>query len=454
MKTAARLINPELEHGVHAYVEAFRQFEKDLVVPGQPWLERERRDAIERFRLRGFPSTKQEEWKYTNVAPLASTRFKTLVGEPAPALKTAAIEPLPGAAAHLVLVNGRFSPELSRLDALPKGVRLGSLAQALRTRGQDLEPFLRSTRDGSTNPFRLLNAAFFEDGALLEVAAGTVLERPIHVLSVASAAGEPHVHHPRNLLILGENSQATVVETYLAADDAVYLSNPTTEVRLGLGAGLEHAKVQHESERAYHTSTLDVRQGRQSRFHDFNASLGGLLVRQDIGVAFEEEGGECSLDGFYHVAGKRHVDNHTQVDHIRPRCTSREFYKGILDDASSGVFYGRVFIRPGAQKTDASQTNKNLVLSDEAYANSTPALEIYNNDVKASHGSSTGQIDRDALFYLRSRGLGDATARSILIYAFARDVLNRAQPAPLRDGLDGFLFTRLPNGQAVREAIA
>lgn len=415
------------------------------------WLQRRRAAAFERFLSTGFPSPHEEAWRYTNVAPIAGGRFEP----PADASRSADVGPwtYPGLAGpQLVFLDGRFAPGLSRVDALPRGAHLGPLGDAVRGDRPALGTRLGRHAADDSSAFVALNTALFADGALLEVDRGVVIREPIHLLFVASGGHASALLSPRTLLVIGEGAQATLIETYAGPDGASYFTNAVTEILLADRAVLDHTRVQREGDRAFHVATAEVVQGAASHFASRSVSFGAALARTDLNTRFEAPGGECALDGLYVMRGEQHVDNHTSIDHAHPHCTSREFYKGILDDRARGVFYGRIIVRPDAQKTNASQTNKNLVLSDGALADSIPALEIRANDVKCSHGSSTGQLDRDALFYLRARGISAATARSLLTYAFARDVLGRVRVEPVRAKLDELLLARLPDGRTVREA--
>lgn len=438
------------------YAAQYAQLEDSRFAHEPGWLRQLRRTAIERFQHQGFPAPSEEEWKYTDVAPIARTTWRNVSVPSHSGVTPTALQPftfpgMPGA--QLVFVDGLYAPTLSTPRAVTPGLRIASLSDILRNSPTRLEAHLGQYADFEAHPFTALNTAFFQDGALIEVERGTVLDAPIHLLFVSLGRGEPAVAHPRNLVLVGEGAQAIVVESYVGLGAAPYLTNAVTELVAGPASVVEHYKVQRETEAAYHVDTLHVLQDRNSRFTSHGTSLGGALVRNDINAEFDGEGGDCALYGLYAVTGTQHVDNHTTIDHRKPHCTSRQTYKGILDDHAKGVFYGKVYVRKDAQKTDAGQTNKNLVLSDHALVNSTPALEINADDVKCTHASATGQLSRDALFYLRTRGYPEATARGVLIYAFAREIINRVRPEPLRARLDELLVSRLPDGRAVKEAL-
>jgi Fe-S cluster assembly protein SufD len=316
------------------------------------------------------------------------------------------------------------------------------LAEALIEDGAALEGVLGRVAVGETNPFTALNAAFLGDGVVVKVAAGRVPDRPILLVFVSAPGnGAPRVH-PRVVVLVGDGAEAVVMEEYVSLGDGDTFTNPVTEIDLGANASLDHYRVQRESERAMHFGETAVRQGRDSRFTGYSLSLGGRLVRQDIGVTLAGEGSECTLNGLYVLAGSQHADHHTRVDHAASHTTSRELYKGVLDGKATGVFNGWVRIREGVAKIDAAQTNNNLLLSGEALVNTNPELEIFSDDVKATHGATVGQIEDEELFYLRSRGIDHETARHILIQGFAGEMLDRIRVAPLREALTEFVKER------------
>ncbi len=419
-----------------ASVAAFEQMRFD----GEPeWLSGLRRDAFARFTALGFPTTKDEAWKYTSVAPIAKRPFRAAS---APGRPHRAPRPIPlpgGEGARIVFLNGRHAPELSSGGFGP-AVVVG-LREALRDPSNAIEPHLAKIARFERDAFTALNTAFWEDGAFVLLPRGSVVEEPVHLVFLSETGGEPFVSHPRVLILAEADSQAKLVETYLG--DGPYFTNAVTEVVCGDGAVLEHYKLQREGVAASHVHRLAVTQGRASRFDSHNFCLGAALARTDIDVLFQAEGGECALNGLFVTAGSQHVDNHTLIDHAKPHCTSRELYKGILDGKSRGVFHGKIIVRPDAQKTDAVQTNKNLLLSREALVNSTPALEILADDVKCRHGSTIGQLDANALFYLRARGISEADARAMLTYGFAADLASRIRVPWIREEIEGFLGGRL-----------
>jgi Fe-S cluster assembly protein SufD len=408
---------------------------------GEPaWLAPFRSAALERFLAKGLPTTKDEAWRYTNPGPIAKTPFR--LAEETASL-TGPHPALPGReAARAVFVNGHYSSELSRGAFGPTTVM--SLRRALRERPREVEPHLGKIAPFQANAFTALNSAFVEDGAFVRIPDGEVLEEPIHLVFISASGEEPVVSHPRNLIVAGPHSQAKVIETYIGSGrSGQSLTNSVTEVVCGEGAILEHTKLQREELSAFHVQRIAVAQQRASRFDSNNLCFGSALARTDIDVLFQAEGSECALNGLFVTDGAQHVDNHTTIDHARPHCTSRELYKGILGGRSRGVFHGKIIVRPDAQKTDAMQTNKNLLLSREALVNSTPALEILADDVKCRHGSTIGQLDANSLFYLRARGIGEADARAMLTYGFAADLAGRLSVPWVREETEAYVVGRL-----------
>lgn len=419
------------------------QFQGMSFSEGPAWLPPLRRAAMSRFSELGFPTRHDEEWRFTHIGPIAETAFQP--AETAPHLTADALTgTLFEGAINLVFVNGRYAPELSSQGKLPKGLKAGSLADALKNDASSLEPHLGRYAGFENHAFVALNTALFEDGPFVAVARGAVIEEPIHLLYVSTGGETPTVTHPRALIVGGENSQATVLETFIGTSDTVYFTNAVTEVVLEANAVLDHYKVNRESLSAYHIATLQTQLARSSNFSSHSITVGGSIVRNDANAVLSDEGIECTLNGLYLANGKRLVDNHTAIDHAMPNCNSHEVYKGILDDQARGVFNGKIFVRQDAQKTDAKQTNKTLLLSEDAQINTKPQLEIFADDVKCTHGATVGQLDSTQLFYLRSRGIAEADARAMLIYAFAGDIVNRIKIEAVRDQLDELLLAHLP----------
>jgi Fe-S cluster assembly protein SufD len=436
------------------FVAAFRALEARGALAGPPWLGAVRREAIARFAERGLPTPRDEDWKYTSIAPIAATAFDLEAGGDDQGLTEEAIAPfcVSEAWSRLVFVDGRYSAKLSAIGPLPRGVRIESLADVLMTDPEILRPHLVRSAPETPDAFAALNDAFWRDGALVLVPAGARLEEPLHLLFIATGAGEPRVDHPRSLIVLEDKSVTTLVESYVTLGrDASYLTNATTDIELGAGAALNHYKIQREGEDAFHVGRTRVRQARESRAGSCTVTFEGRLVRNDITVRLEDETATCALNGLFVIGGQQHVDTHTVVDHAAPRATSRQLYKGILDGHARGVFNGRVIVRPGANGTDALQTNKNLLLSDGVEVDSKPQLEIFADDVKCSHGAADGQVAADAVFYLKSRGLDEESARALLTVGFANEVLGKIRVEPLRAWLEVLLAARLWGGRVAHE---
>jgi Fe-S cluster assembly protein SufD len=435
--------------GVEGYVAEFERFQRTLNEPAG--LTAMRRQAIERFAELGFPTLRQEEWRLTNVAPVAQGSFRWPDGDPDAVAPGRLAPHIFDAAARLVFVDGRFAPRLSAVGDLPEGVIVASLAEVLARDPGRLEPWLGRFARFDRQPFVALNTAFLRDGAFIHVPRGAVTG-PIHLLFLSSGEeGRPTLSFPRNLFVAGEGSQTAIVETY--AGEGAYFTAPVTELVAGPGAVIDHYKVQRESLGAFHLATFQVQGERASVPSSHSISIGGGLVRNDVNAVLDGEGIDCILNGLYFGDGRQIVDNHMRVEHAKPHCASHELYKGVLDGKSRAVFNGLIHVHKGAQKTDAKQSNRNLLLSRDAIANSNPQLEIFADDVKCTHGSTVGQLDEDAVFYLRSRGIGAEAARSLLTYAFASDIVERIKVEPVRRDLEEFLFARLPMGEVVRQAV-
>jgi Fe-S cluster assembly protein SufD len=429
-------------------VDRYRQQLESLNLHREPaWLRARRAAAFERFADRGFPTAQDEAWRQTSVARIVGADF--VRPESSGSLAHAPAPPR-AAGPTAAFVDGRCVE--TRNDGLP-GLEVLGLRQLLEQDPVRLEALLAPSLDATASSFADLNTALHEDGAVVFLAPGTVVENPINL--VFASTGEPGratVSHPRVLIVAGRGSRARIVETYLGASGTQYLTNAVSEVRVEEGAEIEHYRLQQESETAFHIGRLAVHIGREGRFTDRSFSLGAALARLDIDLTLAAEGGECTLDGLFYASGDRHAAVHTRVDHEAPRCASRQLYKGILDGAGRGVFHGLVLVRPGAQKTDAVQNNRNLLLSKDALVSSTPQLEILADDVKCKHGSTTGQLDAEALFYLRSRGIGLAEARGLLTRAFAGELVRKIGVSSVRAVVEAELGERLGGGPSTDEA--
>jgi Fe-S cluster assembly protein SufD len=410
------------------------------------WLEPLRRAAAARFAAVGFPGARDEEWRFTPVAPLAQRTWRSGPAEPA-ALEAEQLAPFIFGHPEwstLVFVNGVYSEALSRVSALPAGVRVASMAEALRGNGSLLPDHLARHAPVEGSPFTALNTAAFRDGGLLHIPVGLDLERPVHFVYVTTAAAEGTAIHPRNVIVMERGARASVIESYVTlAPKAVYWTNPVSEVFAAEGSWLEHTRIQRESERAYHVGLTHVNQWRDSHYRSFSMAMGGALARHNLHVRLNDENIESLMYGLYITRGEQVVDNHTAIYHDQPNCRSWEVYKGVLDGRSRAVFNGKVFVRPEAQKTDAKQTNRNLLLSDGAKVDTKPQLEIFADDVKCTHGATVGRLDDVALFYARSRGVPQAQAERLLTYAFAAEVIEEVALEPVRLELDRLVLERL-----------
>ena len=388
-----------------------------------------REEAAERFRELGYPTTRIEEWKYTNVAPIAKMQWKH-GGQAPSAVRTGEAPVLHAAIASLTFVNGQI---VERKES--PSVRVIPISEASEA---DLEPYYGQIADWQRNAFVALNIAESRDGAL--IVADKPVEGFVHLLFIGE--GDGIWSHPHNVIVAGRASQLTVVETYVGRGR--YFTNAVTEVFAVDGSVVDHYKIECESRDAFHIATLQFRQDRASSVISRNVSIGGALVRNDINAVLDGEGASLSLDGLFVLGSNQHVDNHTLIDHVSPRAESHELYKGILDDNARGIFDGRIIVRPNAQKTVSRQENRNLLLSEAAIVDSKPTLEIHNDDVKCNHGSTIGQIDEQAMFYLRSRGIGEDEARNLLVYAFASEIVDRMKIEPVKEQIRRALFQHLP----------
>jgi Fe-S cluster assembly protein SufD len=433
---------PAAAEQLNTYLEIFEtQAEARRAEP--EWLVERRNRGMRQFAEQGFPTTKHEEYRYTNLAPLAKTSFQ--IAAEAAVVTLDDIEPfLYGEIKgdRLVFVNGRFTPSLSSINSALAGT-VTSIRSLLEDDPATIEPHLARYSTERDNPLAALNSALFADGAVVRIPAHEAWDAPVHLVFVSTADAPESATHPRVLILAERDSEGSVIETHCGLGDTPYWTNAVTEIVAADNARVDHYRLQQESLSAFHTSLVEIHQGRDSNVTTHSVSFGGGLVRNDVEVVLEGENCECTMNGLYAVNGRQHVDNRTCVDHTKPHCSSHQLYKGILDGHSRGVFGGKIIVRPDAQKTDAYQSNKNLLLSENAEINTKPQLEIDANDVKCSHGATIGQIDEEAAFYLRSRGIGESAARSLLTYAFAADLLERMKFEPIRKRFEALLMTRL-----------
>jgi Fe-S cluster assembly protein SufD len=428
------------------YVEAFERSTRNGGGKGPAELVARRREAFDRFVARGFPTTKDEDWRFTPVAPIARGEWK-LDGWTAGRLVTAAqLEPFRFGQPDwctLVFVDGQFRAELSHRPELPAGVRVEPFAEALARDPDFIERSFARVAEPDSTPFSALNAALAHDGAVIRVAAGTDLAEPVHLLHVTTPEAAGAALQTRTILAVEQGARAQFVESFAALGDAASFTNAVTEVTVGENAWVEHSRIQRESESAYHIGLTEIAQARDSHYRSFTLSMGGALARHDLRARLDDENVECLLYGLYLGRGDQLVDNHTVIRHEHPNCRSWEVYKGILDDRSHAVFNGKVFVTPEAQKTDAKQTNRNLLLSDSARVDTKPQLEIFADDVKCTHGATVGRLDEIAFFYMQSRGIPRDVAQQLLIYAFAAEVVAEVASLPVREALDRLVHQRL-----------
>jgi len=427
---------------LETYLEAFSDFQKTAAGHDNPWLKKLREDAFARFCETGFPTTHDEDWRFTNVSPIAKTAFQLPAGTQQVSREALAAYDLPGAACQFVFVNGRFARELSSIRDL-SGVRINGLADELSTNPAALESHLGRYLNLERDAFAALNTAFLNDGAYVHIAKGKVLEQPIHLLFVSTSADAPLMTHPRNLIVAEDESQIAIVEDYVSLSGGTAFCNTATELVAGESAVVSHYMLEREHTDAFNVSTLRIQQARSANVSTHSILLGGGLVRNNVHPVLAGEGGECLINGLFIGAGKQHLDNYMLVEHAQPHCESRQFYNGILDGHAHGVFHGRIIVHKDAQKTDAKQTNRNLLLSDDAQIDTKPQLEIYADDVKCTHGATIGQIEENALFYLRSRGIDEASARKLLLLAFANECLDRMKEDVVRSYLEGLINRHL-----------
>lgn len=434
----------ELKNTLDTYLSHVARVEKGDAGNAFGWLQPIRQEAFARFHELGFPTIREEEWRFTNTAPIARTVFEPAPpGEGVNANRVAPFTLRESDASRLVFVNGRFAPELSFTGSLPSGVIISSLCDAARNHTSIVEAHLAQYARFKDQAFTALNTAMIEDGAFVYVPKGTVVEAPIHLLQLSVGDAAPWIVHPRNLVVVEKSSQVTIVESYAALSAGVHFTNAVTEIVTGEDAVIDHYRIGCEPTEAYHVGTLDLHQRRSSTLTSHNVTFGGALVRNDVHAVLADEDCDCTLNGLFMVEGTQHVDNHLVIDHVKPHGRSWEYYKGILDGASRGVFSGRINVHKNAQKTDAKQTNKSLLLSKHAQVESKPQLEIFADDVKCTHGATIGQLDEESIFYLRSRGINHGDARSLLTFAFAGENLNKVRVASLKAQLEAHVRSKL-----------
>ena len=422
-----------IDQNIKWYQSKFEAFEQSLNGAKSTSIHAIRRNAMHRLMELGFPTTRQEEWRFTNVSPIIKNTFHPILRYELNGVTKGDIRPyLVEGAVQMVFLDGQYSMELSDIRLLPAGAVAGSLKEMVKEQAESIQSYIHQMKMGEENAFTMLNTAFLWDGAFLSVRQGVILENPVQLLFIQTDREQMYASQPRNLIVAGIDSQFKIIETYIGLGNNTYLTNSVTEFILGDHSVVEHEKCQAENINAYHIGSTYVQMNAASKYTSNAISLGGAIVRNNIIARLDAEGSECTLNGLSLGRGTQVIDNHTVIDHSKPHCSSHELYKSILDDGSRGVFNGKVFVRKDAQKTDAKQTNKTLLLSDEATMNTKPQLEIFADDVKCTHGATIGQLDDEQLFYLRSRGIDLDAARDILTSAFARDVIDRITIEPLR----------------------
>ncbi|MEO5905018.1 MAG: Fe-S cluster assembly protein SufD [Gemmatimonadaceae bacterium] len=413
---------------------------------GEPaWLIELRRSAMATFTSVGFPTTKNEDWHFTSVTSIAERRFG--VAAPGLAISADTLSNIGyGQDWHtLVFVNGRLISEPA-VETLPAGLTITTLASEIESGSEVIKRHFAKLATPDSGSFTALNTTHAEDGAVVRLGADCVADKPVHLVFVSDAGAESAQTHPHNLVFAEKHSQATIIESFVALGADVYFTNAVTEVFVADGARLSHYKLQRESQNAFHVGTIQVHQARDSRYESFSFATGAALSRTNVYTTLAGDAAEAVLNGLYMVDGKQHVDHQTRIEHVQPNCPSREVYKGVLDGRSHGVFNGKVYVHPEAQKTDGKQTNNTLLLSERAQIDTKPQLEIFADDVKCTHGATVGRLDETSLFYMKSRGVNARTARELLTYAFAADVLETIELAEVREGLESATLLRYTDG--------
>ncbi len=428
---------------LETYLDSFAEFNRRSSGRDQPWLLKLREDAFAVFCETGFPTTHDEDWRFTNISAIARTPFSLPQSSTVPSSSKLKPWELEGAAAQLVFINGQFAPTLSSPGSLPAGVTVTSLKDAIAAKSRTLEDHFGRYLNFRRDPFCALNTAFAEQGAFVHIPRGVSLDAPIHLLYVSTANDTPTMTNPRNLLVVEREAQATIIEEYVSLGEGTVLSNSATELVAQENSTVSHYMIESEDTKAFNISTLRIQQDRSANVHSHSVLLGGGLVRNNVHPVLAGEGGECLINGLFVGNGSQHLDNYMYVEHASPHCSSRQFYNGILDGRAHGVFHGRIVVHKDAQKTDAKQSNRNLLLSDDAQIDTKPQLEIYADDVKCTHGATIGQIEENALFYLRSRGIDEVAARRLLLAAFANECVERMNAGLARDHVERLIEAHL-----------
>jgi Fe-S cluster assembly protein SufD len=427
------------------YLSNFSSFEKKLNGELKSYLHQVRKEALSELKNGNFPTLRNEEWKFTDIAPILTNNFIPAINTVLPKITKNEIQKylFKDFDYHLVVfINGIYSEPLSDIKNLPEGVIVGSLNKTYNTNPQLINQHINKASK-IENAFNALNTAYAYDGLVAIIPEGQVIEKPFQVLYLNSSDADNILAVPRNLIIAGKSSLLTIIANYYGNGSKKYFNNIVTEVYVGENAIVDLYKIQSEKDDSYHIEKVQAVQKKNSVFNHYNLNFGGSIIRNDINSLLDDENIGTHFYGLYLAHGNQHVDNHTFADHAKPNCMSNELYKGILDDNARGVFNGKIMVRKDAQKTNAYQSNKTILLSKTAKINTKPQLEIYADDVKCSHGATIGQLDEESEFYIRSRGVPQELAKSMLIRAFANDVLDKVKIEPLRDQLNHKIFEHL-----------
>jgi len=445
-------INKKMKDIIDNYAADFTELQS---IRKNDWFSKHRKSAFNFFKESGFPNTKNEDWKYTDTKPITKNIFSNISNTNIVARDNEVNEIIfkDLECINLVFINGAYSEEYSDIKNISDKVIIKNMANALVNDENLLKEHLTQHIDQDSSSFTALNTAFIQDGIYINIPENIDIERPININYISMDGSNAFATHPRNLILMGENSNATIIENYVGNGDSNYFTNSVTETFLSQGAILKHYKIQQESFNAFHIGSLNTSLSKDSRFESHSVSIGGALVRNNINANLNGEGAEIIMNGLYMTDNAQHVDNHTHVNHLKPHTHSHQNYRGVLNGKSRGVFNGKVVVHPKAQKIEAYQNNANLLLSDDSEIDTKPELEIYADDVKCTHGATVGQLDDDMLFYLRSRAVDEQTARSLLTYAFADEVLNEINFKEIKNKLEQLVISRLPDSSLIREYV-
>jgi len=428
----------EFNSQIDSYLNGFEEFKKNDLFDDISEISELRKNAIDCFSELGFPTLRDEDWRFTNLTPISKGKFKingNAVRIDQDTIKNYLFNDLD--TYLLVFVNGKFNRDLSDINDIPEGVTISPLSEARNKNKDILSENIGKYLNIETEAFNALNTAFFEDGVFINVPDSVSVQKPVHALYITHD-DEQSIVNPRNLIILGSNSELKVIEHYVSTSDYAYLSNVVSEVYVGENSDLEHYLLEFESKKAFNISTLRIQQEKYSNIKSHSILFGGAIVRNNVHPVLAGEGGNSLINGLYMSNDRQHMDNFMRVEHASPHCDSRQVYNGVLDDSSRGVFHGRIIVHEGAVKTDAKQTNRNLLLSDIAQIDTKPQLEIYNDDVKCTHGATIGQMDENAIFYLQSRGIPKKEAKTIMVKGFTGESFSNMSLHPLREYLEKF----------------